>query len=164
MQILQGTSNDWRERRLISNLYMAEGVKLRLNRGERRSVKIGKGIREGCCVSQILFNLHNEFLTKEALEVLGDFKIGEENIHAVQYAGEPVLLAKEEKVLQDMIDKPPEIGGCYGMEMNGEKTKITRISREPIPVKIMIDQKQLEDVESFKYLGSILTNDGRCTS
>jgi len=27
----------------------------------------------------------------------------------------------------------------------------------------MIDQKQLEYVESFKYLGSILTNDGRCT-
>jgi hypothetical protein len=25
----------------------------------------------------------------------------------------------------------------------------------------MIDQKQLENVESFKYLGSILTNDGR---
>jgi hypothetical protein len=27
----------------------------------------------------------------------------------------------------------------------------------------MIDQKQLENVESLKYLGSILTNDGRCT-
>jgi hypothetical protein len=27
----------------------------------------------------------------------------------------------------------------------------------------MIDQKQLENVESFKYLGSILTNDERCT-
>ena len=27
----------------------------------------------------------------------------------------------------------------------------------------MIDQKQLENVERFKYLGSILTNDGRCT-
>ena len=32
-----------------------------------------------------------------------------------------------------------------------------------MPVKIIIDQKQLEEVESFKYLGSILTNDGRCT-
>jgi len=27
----------------------------------------------------------------------------------------------------------------------------------------MIDQKQLENVESFKYLGSILTDDGRRT-
>ena len=41
------------------------------------------------------------------------------------------------------------------MEMNVEKTKVMRISRQPFPVKIMIDQKQLENVESFKYLGSI---------
>jgi hypothetical protein len=27
----------------------------------------------------------------------------------------------------------------------------------------MVDQKQLENVESFKYLGSMLTNDGRYT-
>jgi len=27
----------------------------------------------------------------------------------------------------------------------------------------MIDQKQMENVECFKYLGSILTNEGRCT-
>jgi len=38
-----------------------------------------------------------------------------------------------------------------------------RISRQPFPVKIMIDQKQLQNVECFKYLGSILTSDGRCT-
>ena len=49
------------------------------------------------------------------------------------------------------------------MEMNVEKTKVMRISRQPFPVKIMIDQKQLENMESFKYFGSILTNDGRCT-
>jgi len=49
------------------------------------------------------------------------------------------------------------------MEMNVEKTKVMRISRHPFPVNIKIDQKQLENVESFKYLGSILTNDGRCT-
>jgi hypothetical protein len=49
------------------------------------------------------------------------------------------------------------------MEMNVEKTKLMRISRQPLPVKFMIDQKQLENVESLKYLGSILTNDGRCT-
>ena len=59
-----------------------------------------------------------------------------------------------------MIDKLIKIGSCYGMEMNVEKTKVMRISRQPYPVTIMIDQKQLENVECFKYLGSILTNDG----
>jgi len=49
------------------------------------------------------------------------------------------------------------------MEMNVEKTKVMRISRQPSPVTIMIDQKQLANVEYFEYLGSMLTNDGRCT-
>jgi len=62
-----------------------------------------------------------------------------------------------------MIDKLFEIRKCCGMEMNVEKTKVMRISRKPSPVTIMIDQKQLENVECFKYLGSMLTNDGRCT-
>ena len=68
-----------------------------------------------------------------------------------------VLMAKEETVLQDMIDKLIEIGSCYGMEMNVEKTKVMRISRQPSPVTIMIDQKQLENVKCFKYLGRLLT-------
>ena len=66
-------------------------------------------------------------------------------------------MAKEETVLQGMIDKLTEVGRCYGMEMNVEKTKVMRISIQPSPVTIMIDQKQLENVECFKYLGSILT-------
>ena len=52
----------------------------------------------------------------------------------MKYADELVILAKEEKVLQDMIDKLIEIGRCYGMEMNVEKTKVMRISRRPLPV------------------------------
>jgi hypothetical protein len=81
----------------------------------------------------------------------------------VKYADDLVLLAKEEKVLQDVIDKLIEIGRCHGMEMNVEKIKVMRISRQPFPVKVMIDQKQLENVGSFQYFGSILTNDERCT-
>jgi hypothetical protein len=40
----------------------------------------------------------------------------------VKYADDLVLLAKEEKVLQDMIDKLIETGRCYKMETNMEKT------------------------------------------
>jgi len=86
--------------------------------------------------------------------------MGGQIIHTVKYADGLVLLAKEEKVLQEMIDKLIEIRGCCGMEMAVEKTKVMRISRQPFPIKIMIVKKQLENVESFKYLGSVLTNDG----
>ena len=72
-------------------------------------------------------------------------------------------MAKEETVLQGMIDKLIETGRYCGMEMNVEKTKVMRISRQPSQITITIDQKQLENVKCFKYLGSMLTDDGRCT-
>jgi len=65
-------------------------------------------------------------------------------------------------VLQDMIDKLIKTGRCYGMEMNVEKNKSNENFETTFPSK-SYDQKQLENVESLKYLGSILTNDGRCT-
>ena len=58
----------------------------------------------------------------------------------MKYADDLVLMAKEESVLQAMIDKLTEIGSCCGIEMNVEKTKVMRISRQPSPVTIMIEQ------------------------
>jgi hypothetical protein len=49
------------------------------------------------------------------------------------------------------------------MEMNAEKEKVKRISRQQSLVHIMTDQKQLENLEYFNYLGSIITNYARCT-
>jgi len=123
MQILKRTGIDWRERRLISKVYMDQRVKVRLDRGATRSVQIRRGIRKWCCLSPILFNLYSECLTKEALDGLGDFKIGGQIIQTVKYADDFVLMAKEETVLQGMINKLIYIWKCHGMEMNVEKTK-----------------------------------------
>jgi hypothetical protein len=81
----------------------------------------------------------------------------------MKFADDLVLLAKEGQVLQDMTDKLTEIGRCYGMEINVGGEGVMRISRQPFLVEIMTDQKQLENVDSFKYLGSILTNYVTCT-
>jgi hypothetical protein len=64
-----------------------------------------------------------------------------------------VLLAIEGMVLQGMISRLIEIERYNGMEKNVEKIKVMRILRQSSPVQIMIDQKQLENVEYFHYLG-----------
>jgi hypothetical protein len=69
--------------------------------------------------------LYSECLTKEALDGLGEFNIGGQIIQTVKY----------------------EIGRWYGMEMNVEKTKVMRISRQSSPVTITIDQNQTENVD-----------------
>jgi hypothetical protein len=52
---------------------------------------------------------------------------------------------------------------CYGMEINVKKTEVMRIARPPSLVQIMINQKQLQNMEYFRYLGSMVTNDARRT-
>jgi hypothetical protein len=80
-----------------------------------------------------------QHLTKEVLEGFGDFKIGQV-IRTVKYADDLVLLAKEEALLQDMIDRLIEIRRGNVMEVNVENTKVMRISRQPSPLRIMIDK------------------------
>jgi len=109
MQILKRTGIDWSERRLISKLYMGQRVKVRLHQGETRSVQTGRGVRQWCCLSPILFNLYSKCLTKEALDGLGDLNIGGQIIQTVKHADGFVLMAKEETILQGMIDKLIEI-------------------------------------------------------
>ena len=58
----------------------------------------------------------------EALDGLGDFNIGGQIILTVKYVHDFVLMAKEETMLQGMIDKLIEIRRCYVMEMNVGET------------------------------------------
>jgi hypothetical protein len=70
-----------------------------------------------------VFNLYSEYLTKEVLEGFGDFKIGGQVIGTVRYADDLVLPAREETVLQGVVDRLIDIGRRYGMEMNVVKLR-----------------------------------------
>jgi hypothetical protein len=73
-----------------------------------------------------------------------------------------VLLAKEQTILQTMIDKVTEVGRRYGMEINVEKTKTMRISKQPTPLHIKTYENRLGMWKSSINLGSMITNDARC--
>jgi hypothetical protein len=46
---------------------MDQSVKIKLDQEETKIVKTGRGVRQGC-LSPILWHLHSEYRTKEALE------------------------------------------------------------------------------------------------
>jgi hypothetical protein len=130
---------------------------------ERQKVCNRRGVRKGCSLSSILFNLQSEYFTKEAPEGFGGFKIGGQVIGTVKYADDLVLMAKKETLLTEMIDRLMEIKSCYEMEMNVVKSRVRRICRHPSPTQIMRYQNQPENAEYFNYFGSMITNDARCT-
>ena len=49
------------------------------------------------------------------------------------------------------------------MKMNTGKTKVMQIGKEKIAVNKTLEGKKLEQVKSFRYLGSLLTWNGSCT-
>ena len=102
---------------------MVQRDKVRLDRGETRSVQMGRGVRQGCCLSPILFRLYSKCLTTEALVVLGGVNFGGQIIQILKYADELVVMAKDETVLHGMIEKLIETGSCYVMEMNAKKNQ-----------------------------------------
>ena len=81
---------------------MGQRVKLHLNQGETDSVQIGRGVRQGCCMSAILFSLYREYLMKDALTEVGDFKIGGRIINKVRFVDD---IAKTKGELQDTVNR-----------------------------------------------------------
>jgi len=43
-----------------------------------------------------------------------------------------------------------------------KKSKMMRISRQPHPIQILVDQKHPENMKNFCYLSSVITNDATC--
>jgi hypothetical protein len=70
MHILKVTGIDWREGRFICKLYKDPSIKIRLDQGETRSVKIGRGGRTVCCLMSLLFNMYSEYLNRKLFKGL----------------------------------------------------------------------------------------------
>ena len=49
------------------------------------------------------------------------------------------------------------------MEINIDKSQVMRVSRSNESLQIKVNNRELKEVDHFRYLGSVLTRDGYCT-
>ena len=60
MGILKGFGIEWRDRRLICELYIKQEAVVRIMNEESESYAIGRGVRQGCTLSPLLFSIFAE--------------------------------------------------------------------------------------------------------
>src|SRR5438034_2009761 len=163
LDILKERGVDWRDRRLIMNLYLNQKAIVRIQQEYSDEGEIGRGVRQGCSLSPLLFNIYAEAMMVEAMEGIEEgIKVGGKLIKDVRFADDQGMIAKSEAGHQRIMDGLNSTSLEYGMKINIKKTKVMRVSKVGGEVNITINGTKIEQVRSFKYLGHTMTDDGRC--
>src|SRR6476619_2073088 len=105
LKVLQSIGVDWRDRRMISELYMNQEAVVRIAGGESDLGIIGRGDRQGCPLSPLLFSIYAEMMMKEALENVEEgIMVGGKLIKDVKYPDDQGIVANTEAGLQILMD------------------------------------------------------------
>ena len=93
--------------------------KLRTGHGTTDWFQIRKGVRQGCILSPCLFNLHAEYITRNAglEEAQAGIKLARRNINNLRYADDMTLMA-ERKELKSLLMKVKEKSERVGLKLN----------------------------------------------
>jgi len=66
MTILQSRGVDWKDRRLIWKLYNGQKAYVQIGEEQSDACVIGRGVRQGCLLSPLLYLIYDEAVVKEA--------------------------------------------------------------------------------------------------
>ena len=146
---------------LLRNLYAGQEATVRTGHGTTDWFQIGKGVRQGCILSPCLFNLHAEYIIRNAGldKAQAAIKIARRNINNLGYADDTTLMAESEE-LKSHLMKMKEESEKVGLKLNIQKTKIMAYS--PI-TSWQIDGEIMETVRNFILGGSKITADSDCS-
>lgn len=163
MEILSAAGVDYRDRKIIYELYRNQETVIEIGE-EKGKAKIRQGVRQGCPLSPLIFNLFIEQAIRKVDSDLGGVKINGCNIQFIRFADDIAALAENSNQLQELVSEMDTIFNEFGLKINSSKTKTMTISKHtPAHLSIKLQSNTIEQVTRFKYLGSLITSDSRCT-
>ena len=89
----------------------------------------------------------------------GTVSIGGRTITNLRFADDIDSLAGEEE-LAKLVEHLDKASTAYGMEISAEKTRLMTNNTNGINTEIKVSGQKLETVTSFKYLSSVVTDEG----
>ena len=156
VQILKTKNIDKRDLRIITNLYWNQRAQIVIDNEPSTEIEIRRGVRQGCIMSPLLFNVYSEAIFEEALISQSEgIIINGKTINNIRYADDTVIMASSAEQLQLLLNKTNSFCEEYGLKMNIKKTKYMIITKKTnIQTSIHLGDVPIERVYKYKYLGT----------
>ena len=112
-------------------------------------------------LSPTLFNIFlGRFMTDASEDHEGTVSNGGRTTTNLCFANDIDGLAGEEEELANLVERLDKASTAYSMEISAEKTKLMTNNTSDINTEIKVNGQRLETVTSFKYLGSVIADEG----
>ena len=148
-------------KRVIKNIYDKVTSAVLFNSSIGGWFQTTVGVQQGCLLSPTLLNLFLEKIMTGAVEDHeGTVSIGGRTVANLRFADDIDGLAGEEEELANLVERLDKASTAYGMEISAEKTKLMTNNTSGMNAEIKVNGQKLETVTRFKYLGSVITDEG----
>ena len=147
------------------SLYKVNRMYVRTNNMESKEFTINNGLRQGGVLSPTLFNVMMDDMIKDTRAKTKKLQVGHYNLKPVEisecaFADDLMVSANSEKDLQENINIWENTFSKWNMKMNVEKSKVMHIGKDNKSLNLKINGKNIEQVETFKYLGVLINRTG----
>ena len=151
---------------ILKDIYSNDQACIKMQSRLTKPFKINTGVRQGCVLSPLLFNIFLADLAKKLDEMENQVKIGDMDINSLFWADDIVMFAKNENQLREMLKVLEKYSTENKLQINTDKTKTMVFNKTGRLMRraFYLNGTLLESVRSYKYLGFILTPSGEISS
>ena len=153
----------------IKSFYVDSRACVRVGDMESDSFGVKVGLRQGCVMSPWLFNVYMDGVVREVNTRVGERGLsltGERGqnwvVNQVLFADDTALVADTEEALQQLVTEFGRVCERRKLKVNVGKSKVMRCTRRDVvgELRVNLGGERLEEVGSFRYLGSQVTRSG----
>ena len=109
---------------------------------------IGRGVRQSCSLSSLLFSIYAERMMVGALDGFDEgVKVGGSLLKNIRSANDQCMVAETEHGLQNIMNRLDDASKEYGMTINTKKIKVVRVSKQGgVNVNIVLNEEIIKQV------------------